>query len=156
LPRWCNKYAEKSPSWEANNISAYQEISPMLWNLKVHYRIRKCPPMVSLLIHMHSVHSFQLYLHNIQFHINFPNTPRFFEWSLPFRFSDQIFNYFSSFLYALDVPVIVSTLVCPKSIWWSSSIWSLLQSPTLPPSQVHITSWVPCSQMPWIYLHSFT
>jgi len=35
---------EQSPSWEANWFSASQEIPPILWNSKVHYRFFKCPP----------------------------------------------------------------------------------------------------------------
>jgi hypothetical protein len=30
---------EKSPSWEANSDSASQEITHLLWNPKVHYRV---------------------------------------------------------------------------------------------------------------------
>jgi hypothetical protein len=32
---------EQSPSWETNRFSASQEISCILWNLMVHYRIHK-------------------------------------------------------------------------------------------------------------------
>jgi hypothetical protein len=62
---------DQSPSWEANRFVASQEIPPILWNPKVHYRFHKCPPPVSILSQPNPVHTPTSHFLNIQA----PNIP---------------------------------------------------------------------------------
>jgi hypothetical protein len=48
---------QQSRSWKANRFSASQEITRILCNPKIHYRIYKCPPPATILSQIDPVHT---------------------------------------------------------------------------------------------------
>jgi hypothetical protein len=74
-------FTEQSPSWEAYSRSAGQEISRLIRNHKVHCRVRKSPPPVPVINQINLFPKIHL--------IFLSNSPRFSEWSLPFRLSTR-------------------------------------------------------------------
>jgi len=97
LVLWSNQPTNQQmpcPSWEANSHSANQEILHLSWNLKVHIRVHKSPPLVSVSSRMNPVRTFPLYFLNIYSNIIFLVTPMSSEWSLPFRFSTKLLHEF--------------------------------------------------------------
>ena len=79
----------QSPSWEANWFAASQEIPHISRNPKVHYRIHKRPPPVSILGQPNPVHIPTSHLLEIHPNIIHPSTPRSPQWSLSLRFPHQ-------------------------------------------------------------------
>jgi hypothetical protein len=74
--------AELSPSWEAANCAATQEIPAILRNPKVHHRVHKSPPMVPILSQFDPVHTIPSYLSKIHFNIVHPPMSWSSSWSL--------------------------------------------------------------------------
>jgi hypothetical protein len=60
---------ELSYSREATSCAVTQEFSNILWNPRVHYRVRKSPPLVLILSQINLAHITTSYLPNIHFNI---------------------------------------------------------------------------------------
>jgi hypothetical protein len=60
---------ELSPSWQAANCAATEEIPSNLWNSNVYYIVHKSPSLVSILIQIDRVHTTPSQLPKIHFNI---------------------------------------------------------------------------------------
>ena len=127
---------QQSPSWEANQFSASQEIHRILWNPKVHCRIHNSPPPAPILSRLDPVLTLTSDFLKIHLNINLPSTPGSPKWSLSLRFPHQNPVYASPFLHTCYMPahLILLDFITPKILGeqyrsLSSSLCSFLHSP---------------------------
>lgn len=141
---WCSlaNSTNQSPSWEANNSTASQDIRRILRNPKVHYRLNNSPPYVPTMSKMNPVHTFPLYFFKMHFNIIYPSAPT----SLGFPIK-----------YAVALPLFPAKCHMPQpshSRWFvgskklSSSLCNFFSLLLLPSSQTQIPSSASYSRTP--------
>ena len=125
-----------SLSWEANWFAASQEIPRISRNPKVHYRIHKRPPPVSILSQPNPVHIPTSHLLEIHPNIIHPSTPKSPQWSPSLRFPQQDPIHPLSSLICATCPAhlilldfIARTILGEEYKSFSSSLCNLLHSP---------------------------
>ena len=118
---------QQSPSWEANQFSASQEIPRILWN-QVYYRNHKCPPTVPILSQLDLVHAHTSHFMKIHLNIILPSMPRSPRWFLSLRFPHQNPVYASPLLHMCYMTHLShsSRFFHPNKNGWAEQIIKLL------------------------------
>jgi hypothetical protein len=68
-----NKLKVAENFFKACSYCATHEITSLLWNTMVHYRIDRSPPLVPFLSQINTVHTLPSFLFDIRFNVIFPS-----------------------------------------------------------------------------------
>jgi hypothetical protein len=115
--------------------SAIQEMPRLLWNRKVHYRIRNSTPPVSILRQLNPIHTPKPHFPKFHFNITLPHTPRPSVWALRFRLSNQNSVRLSHLPHARYVPSPSHSpsFHHPNINWWRLQVVELFSAQFSPP-----------------------
>jgi hypothetical protein len=126
--------------WQSLTSQETPRLLPNSWT--IHYHVHKSPPLVPILSQTNPIHNPTTYSFNIHFNNIFPPTPRSFEWSLPFRFTNQncVCISHSSRACYISHPSHPPWFDHPNDIWRSVRVMKLLimQISSLSLQQIHI------------------
>ena len=118
---------QQSSSFEPNRFSTSHEIPRILWILKVHYRIHKCPPPVRILNQLDPAHIPTSHFLKIHLYIILPSTPGSPKWSPSLRFPHLIPVYASPFPHTRYMPCLSHSprFDHTNNIEWGAQIFKL-------------------------------
>ena len=119
---------EQSPFRDADWFSSSQEVPHILWNLKVHYCIHKCPPPIPILSQIDPVHAPPSHFLMMYLNIILTSMPGSSKWSLGLRLTDQNPVCISALPHTccMPYPSHSSRFDHPKNIGWGVEIIKLL------------------------------
>ena len=106
----------QSYTWDSGIFSADQDISRILWNPKVHYRIHNSPPSVPIPSQINPVHSYTSYFLKINCNIIYLFTPCIPSGRLPSSF--PVFTSPVAHTCYMSCLSQSSWLGHPNDVWW--------------------------------------